>query len=207
MELLIIIVIGVIIYGLYVYYRDVESEKANENMKSYSLDSSEVDKNYAEEAIKFFNGYLSLCANHTVIAVCSLSRTTDDDFGINTEFNCTITAIDDEHGDEAFLNIQNNWLNLRQKQFDLENYSAVVHAGDDFIKNFFGCKDLHYAFTEADEYKFTNSQTVIKHEFPVNTHHGAKWNPTLVVIKQELLKLWPNANIKIAQAGMIVDYK
>ena len=202
MEFLILI----IIVGVIVYFYNKNSEENADNVL-YSLDSSEVDKNYAREAVDFFNGYLSLCENHTVIAVCSLTRTTADEFGINTELKCTITAVDNEHGDEVFSNIQNNWVSLRQREFNLENYSAVTNAGDTFVKNFFGCENLHYVFTEADEYEFRNGQAIMKFERPINTHHGGKWNPTIIVIKQELLKLWPNANIKISQGGMIVDYK
>ena len=188
MELLIIIIIGVIIYAIYVSNQNSD----NENNESYSISSTEVDKNYVEQAVKFFNGYLSLCANHNVNAVCTLSQLSNDDFGINTKLECLFIAIDGEHAEETF------------------SYMRVISrtSGEDAIKNFFGCEDLHYAFIEADEYEIMeNGQAIIKYERPLCTHFGAKWNPTLIVIKQELLKTWSSANIKITSAGMIVDYK
>lgn len=188
MELLIIIVICVIIYGIYVSNRNSD----NENNNSYSISSQEVDKGYVEQTVKFFNSYLSLCANHNVNAICTLSQLSNDDYGINTKLECVFVAIDGEHADETFSYIQRAWKT----------------SGDDVIKSFFGCEDLHYAFTETDEYEIMeNGQTIIKIERPLCTHFGAKWNPTLLVIKQELSKIWPNVNIKITQVGMIVDYK
>lgn len=35
-----------------------------------SADLNVVDHNYANDAIKFFNSYLSLCKNHSVRGIC-----------------------------------------------------------------------------------------------------------------------------------------
>lgn len=161
-----------------------------------------IDHAYANEAIKFFDNYLSLCKNHSVIGFCDICCKNYEQGWINTEVTCTITYIDDEHADEEFNQIKNIWLRLRQEKMDAGEYASVTYAGDGYIKDYFGCKDLHYAFTEADEYKFENGQVIMSFENIITKDH--KLRPTLEYIKEELLKKWPNANIKVDNSGIIV---
>lgn len=172
--------------------------------KAYSIESAEISKDLSKEAIQFFDNYLSLCENHSVTAVCHLSYIGNDEFGINTKMECIITAIDGEHGDEAFGMIKRVWTQHRQEKMRSGDYSAVTYAGDGFIKQYFGCDDLHYVFTEADEYQFENGQVIMSFERPMYTREGAKWLPTLSFIKQELQKKWENATITVGEGGMLV---
>ena len=45
---------------------------------------------------------------------------------------------------------------------------------------------------------------VISYEFGLWINPGQQWNATLLVLKQELLRRWPNAEIEIGKYGMTV---
>ena len=195
--LILIVIIVVIAHGIN------KSKKDGAN-KTYISDSAAVDKNYADEAIKFFDGYLSLCKKHSVMAVCSLLSIGKDEFGIKTEMNCTITAIDGERADGAFELVKRVWTQLRQEKMNTGDYAAVTYAGDNYVKEYFGCEDLHYVFTEADEYQFANGQVIMSFERELFTSNGSQWQPTLSFIKQELQKKWENATIDVGKGGITV---
>lgn len=197
MVLILIVIVVIIAYS-------VNKSKRDSVNKTYTSGSAAVDKDYADEAIKFFDGYLSLCKNHSVMAVCSLLAIAKDEFGIKTEMHCTITAIDGEHADDAFEAVKSVWLQLRQEKMDAGDYAAVTYAGDDYIKEYFGCENLHYVFTEADEYQFENGQVIMSLERHLFTRDGSQWQPTLSFIKQELQKKWENATIDVGKGGIIV---
>lgn len=194
--LIIIVVIAVIVYYI--------NKSKNDANKIYVSDSVAVNKDYASEAVKFFDGYLSLCKKHSVMAACSLLSIGKDEFGIKTEMNCTITAIDGDHADDAFEVVKRVWMQLRQEKMDTGDYAAVTYAGDGYIREYFGCEDLHYVFTEADEYQFENGQVIMSFERNLSTRNGGQWQPTLSFIKQELQKKWVNATIGIGKGGIVV---
>lgn len=93
----------------------IENSDAEESSKTYSIDSIEVGGDYAKAAIKFFDGYLSLCKNHAVLAVCCLYSIGTGEFGIKTKMECVITTIDGKHGDEAFDIVKRVWTQIRQE--------------------------------------------------------------------------------------------
>lgn len=192
----------VAILAIVIYYKS--RSITNDVNNTYSNDSEKIDKSYAQEAIKFFDNYLSLCKKHSVIAVCHLSSLGADEFSINTKMECIITAIDNEHADEAFGAIKRMWTQLRQEKMRAGDYSAVTYVGDGYIKEYFGCQDLHYVFTEADEYQFQNGQVIMSFERPLFTRQGTMWQSTLCYIKQELQRKWENATITVDKCGIIV---
>lgn len=196
------VIILIVIVVIIVNCRN-KSNIADSN-KSYSIDSTEISKHLAREAIQFFDNYLYLCKNHAVTAICHLSFVGTDEFGIKTRMECIITAVDGDHGDEAFGMVKRVWSQLKQEKMSTGDYSAVSNAGDSFIKQYFGCDDLHYVFTEADEYQFENGQVIMSFERVMFTHEGAKWQPTLYFIKQELQKKWEKATINVDKGGIIV---
>lgn len=196
-------VIILIVVAIVIFHSKSNSNSVDTN-KSYSINPTEINKNFAKEAIQFFDNYLCLCKNHSVTATCYLSFIGEDQFGINTKMGCIITAIDGEHGDEAFGMVRRVWTQLRQEKMNSGDYSAVTYAGDGYIKQYFGCDDLHYVFTEADEYQFENGQVIMSFERTMFTREGAKWHPTLSFIKQELQKKWENATINVDKSGIIV---
>lgn len=202
--LILFVVVGTILYSTSRSKYSINKSKNDSTNKTYTSDFVAVNKDYADEAIKFFDGYLSLCKKHSVMAVCSLLSIGKDEFGIKTEMNCTITAIDGEHADDAFEVIKRVWMQLRQEKMNTGDYAAVTYAGDSYIKEYFGCEDLHYAFTEADEYQFENGQVVMSFERELFTRNGGQWQPTLSFIKQELQKKWENATIDVGKGGIIV---
>ena len=178
------IVILVIIIGL-VFFAKSKLNNVNAN-KIYSTDSIEVNENYANSSIKFFDSYLSLCNKHAVIGVCHLLSIGTVEFGIKTKMECIITAIDGKHGDEAFDMVKRVWTQLKQEKMSSGDPVAAISAGDSYIMQYFGCEDLHHAFADVDEYQFKNGQAIISFEREMFTHEGAKWQPTLLYIKQKL---------------------
>ena len=147
-----------------------------------------VYEDYANEAIQFFDGYLSLCKNHRVIGLCHLLRTGKDEFSIKTKMECCITAIDDIHGDEEFRQIKGLWCEI----------------GDSAIRSYFGCPNLHYAFCDADEYRFSNGQAIMAFERQFYTR-GGDWMTTLKYIGEELRKRWPGIQVDVDKSGIKVE--
>lgn len=198
--IVLLVIIAIVLRNKALQVEATTADKQN----NYSIDSKEVGKDYANEAIKFFDNYLSLCQSHSVMATCDLLSLGTDEFGVNTRMTCIITAIDGEHADEVFYSIKRTWLQLRQEKMNAGDYSAVTYAGDGYIKQYFGCEDLHYVFTEADEYQFENGQVIMSFDRPLFTREGTKWQATLLAIKQELQQKWPNATITVDKNGIIV---
>lgn len=165
--------------------RGKSSCSASLNMSIGNIEK--VDKDYANEAIQFFDGYLSLCKKHKVIGMCALSFTGRDEFSIKTKMKCCITAIDDNHGDEEFKTLKRLW----------------SEDGDSFIKSYFGCLNLHYVFCDADEYQFNNGQAIMAFERAFFTR-GGEWLPTLKYIREELQKKWHDIQISVDKGGIVV---
>ncbi len=196
--------------SLFLLYIVLRGKKSNTNYNTninntYAIDSIEVNKDYAKGAINFFDSYLSLCKKHSIVGVCNLLSVETDDLGIKTKMECIISAVDGEHADEAFDMVKRVWTQIRQEKKNSGDYSAATYAGDSYIKSYFGCEDLHYIFTGVDEYQFDNSQVIISFEKYMFTREGAKWQPTLYYIKQELHKKWESVNISIDKGGIVVE--
>ena len=150
--------------------------------------ASEIAKDFANEAIQFFDGYLCLCQHHSVKGNCSVLSTGVEDGVISARIECRVIQIDNEHADEVFRTLRD----------------------DEMIKSFFGCAELHYAFTEVDEYTFEDGWAIISFERSVyilwgGKPSGIKWMPTLQYIRQELQRKWPNASIDVGNSGIIVE--
>lgn len=206
-----IVIIIAIIVGLAFFnigsYTSTETTKVadgNSCKSVHSVDAVKVDNNYAVEAITFFDSYLNLCKKHNVLGVCSLLYTGEEKGFINTKLECIITAIDNKHADEEFEMIKLAWVQIRNDEMKSGDYPSAVLAGDKYIKNYFGCENLHYAFTEADEYKFENGQVIMSVERPIYTFGGAQWQPTINFIKQELQKKWGTATITAGKGRIVV---
>lgn len=174
----------------------------------YSMDSPEVESHYVRETVHFFDGYLSLCAKHSVSGSCSALAQSENERGdLNTKLKCVIIDIDKERGCDKFREIQRIWTLRRKEILDrdgYEAYGAALQAGDNYIKEYFGCEDLHWVYTEADEYQFNDLEVIISYDLSLFTLCGAKWAPTLSVIKQEILKKWENATVDVGPGGIIV---
>ena len=111
-----------------------------------------------------------------------------EDGVISARIECRVIQIDNEHADEVFRTLRD----------------------DEMIKSFFGCAELHYAFTEVDEYTFEDGWAIISFERSVyilwgGKPSGIKWMPTLQYIRQELQRKWPNASIDVGNSGIIVE--
>lgn len=199
MWIIVLIVIGVVIFVV-----KAENNNATSENQSSTTSLAEVNNEYANEAFKFFDGYLCLCNKHSVLGVCHLHAVGKEQCGIATKMECIVSSIDNEHGDEAFNTLKMVWSQLRQEKMSQGDYSAVTYAGDGYIKKYFGCEDLHYVFTEADEYQFKNGQVIMSFNRMMFTSHGEKWKPTLLNIMQKVQAKWPNAKIDIGENGIII---
>jgi len=166
---------------------------------------SVIAKDYANEAIQFFDNYLTLCQKHSVVGIGNLFGNEIDDMGNNkTRIECTIIAVDDERADDVFDRIKRKCTELSEEKMSSGDYFAAAHAGDSYIEEYFGCENLHYAYTEADDWEFENREVIISFERTIYAHSGAKLQPTLSFIKQELQNKWENVTIDIGRNGMSV---
>lgn len=192
----------IVVLVLVVWKKATSSSLEN---RVYSEDNAEINANFARGAIQFFDSYLSLCHKHSVRGVCGLCQQGSDGFGINAELVCVITSVDRKYGEEAFQDLADECnLVYREKKIS-EDALAAIKAKDNYIKNYFGCDDIHCSFTEIEAYQFDSRQAKVSYESKMITSFGAKWQPTLYYIKQELLKKWEHANIEIGKDGMTVE--
>ncbi len=79
-----------------------------------------------------------------------------EDGVISARIECRVIQIDNEHADEVFRTLRDD--------------------DDDKIgvKQFSGCAELHYAFTEVDEYTFEDGWAIISFERSVYILWGGK---------------------------------
>lgn len=181
-------------------------QSANVSQKPTAINTSEVSENFARSMITFFNSYLCLCKVHSVGAVCGFHSLGKDDMGIRVKAECIIVAIDGEHGNEAFRGLEDRWMIAKQREKAITGDPlAGIHAGDNYVRDYFGCKNLHSVFLEVDEYQFEGIQAMMAFETVFFTTFGAKWDVTLRYIQQELKKKWPNAVVSIGTQGMSVS--
>lgn len=181
-------------------------QSANVSQKPTAINTSEVSENFARSMINFFDGYLCLCKVHSVGAVCGFHSLGKDDMGIRVKAECIIVAIDGEHGNEAFCGLKDRWMIAKQREkATAKDPLAGIHTGDNYVRDYFGCKNLHSVFLEVDEYQFEGIQAMMAFETVFFTTFGAKWDITLRYIQQELKKKWPNAVVSIGKQGMSVS--
>lgn len=181
-------------------------QSANVSQKPTAINTSEVSENFARSMITFFNSYLCLCKVHSVGAVCGFHSLGKDDMGIRVKAECIIVAIDGEHGNEAFRGLEDRWMIAKQREkATAKDPLAGIHTGDNYVRDYFGCKNLHSVFLEVDEYQFEGIQAMMAFETVFFTTFGAKWDITLRYIQQELKKKWPNAVVSIGAQGMSVS--
>jgi len=179
-------------------------ETATDPSKPYSSKSA-VAKDYANEAIKFFDNYLTLCQKHSVVGISDLLGVEIDDKGnIKTRIKCTIIAVDDERADDVFDGIKRICTERSKEKMGSGDYFAAAHAGDSYIEEYFGCENLHYAYTEVDDWEFEDREVIISFEKTICNYSGEKLQPTLSFIKQELQNKWENVTIDIGRNGMSV---
>ena len=180
-------IIACVVIYLVLQFTGKSGEKKSVSTNNPS-NASEIAKDFANEAIQFFDGYLCLCQHHPVKGNCSVLSTGVEDGVISARIECRVIQIDNEHADEVFRTLRD----------------------DEMIKSFFGCAELHYAFTEVDEYTFEDGWAIISFERSVyilwgGKPSGIKWMPTLQYIRQELQRKWPNASIDVGNSGIIVE--
>lgn len=181
-------------------------QSANVSQKPMAINTAEVSENFARSMINFFDSYLCLCKVHSVGAVCGFHSLGKDDMGIRVKAECIIVAIDGEHGNEAFRGLEDRWMIAKQREKAITGDPlAGIHAGDNYVRDYFGCKNLHSVFLEVDEYQFEGIQAMMAFETVFFTTFGAKWDITLRYIQQELKKKWPNAVVSVGKQGMSVS--
>lgn len=181
-------------------------QSANVSQKPTAINTSEVSGNFASSMINFFDSYLCLCKVHLVGAACGFHSIGKDDMGVRIKAECIIVAIDGEHGNEAFCGLKDRWMIAKQREkATAKDPLAGIHTGDNYVRDYFGCKNLHSVFLEVDEYQFEGIQAMMAFETVFFTTFGAKWDITLRYIQQELKKKWPNAVVSIGKQGMSVS--
>ncbi len=184
----------------------ITAQSTSVSQKFLAINMAEVSGNFASSMINFFDSYLCLCKVHSVGAVCGFHSLGKDDMGIRVKAECIIVAIDGEHGNEAFRGLEDRWMLAKQREKAIAGDPlAGIHAGDNYVRDYFGCKNLHSVFLEVDEYQFEGIQAMMAFETVFFTTFGAKWDITLRYIQQELKKKWPNAVVSIGAQGMSVS--
>lgn len=149
--------------------------------------SAIVNDDYVNEAVLFFNNYLSLSELHHATGHAYLTCDKKDEFGFHTKIGCSLFSIDDTHASDA-LSIISFW------------HKETIEQN---MQNYIGCDNIHYIFSEPDEYRFGDPDVTIEFDRFFFFSKG-DWSSSKKAIKDELLKLWPNAKIDIFKNGIIV---
>ena len=195
-----ILLIGIVI--VVVVFLSNSLESGNTSHLSASNNQSVISWNFVKEAVKFFDGYLSLCDKHQVLGTASLLQQGTATHEIKAQLKCKLFTVDGEHAEWFFSVKKMAWENAKN---EVNDPIERIHAGDAFMKSFYGCDDLHYAFNDIDEYTFGDPDVIISCDISLFTMEGAKWEANLNAIKQELNKKWPTAKIDVGKGGLIVE--
>lgn len=196
-----IFLIGIAIVAGVVFLSN-SSQSGNKSQVSSSNNQSAISQDFVKNSVQFFDGYLSLCDKHQVLGTASLLQQGTATHEIKAQLKCKLYTIDDEHAEWFFSVKKMAWENAKN---EVNDPIERIHAGDAFMKSFYGCDDLHYAFNDIDEYIFGDPDVIISCDISLFTMEGAKWEANLNAIKQELNKKWPTAKIDVGKGGLIVE--
>ena len=193
--------IGVIVVAAFVFLCN-SSEGGNSSLVLSSNNQSAISRDFVEHSVKFFDGFLSLCDKHRVLGRATLLQQGTATHEIKAQLRCKLYTIDDEHAEWFFSVAKIGWENAKNK---MDDPIDRIHAGETFMKSFYGCDDLHYAFIDIDEYAFGDPDVIIYCNTSLFTMEGAKWEANLNAIKQELNKKWPTAKIDVGKGGLVIE--
>ncbi len=197
------ILIVITVIGLVYTLVKIRPENTDDFSK-YTVDSPEVDWNFVDNAMQFFDTYLSFCKKHKVMGIAGLARYEQTNQNkIKVDFDCDVIAVDDEHADEAFESMQMR-ANIYKEGRSYLEYSPLI---DSFYADYYGCEKPHWVFTEPENFTYERGSAHITFEGSLFTLAGARWKPTISVIIRELQEKWPNAEISSGPGGMSVKYK
>lgn len=183
----------IIVFLLWFFYNNQNNTQATS--------AGKVNSNFVETAFSFFDGYLSFCQNHNVVGKAILVILGRETSGINVKMQCDIQYIDNKKAYEELNVLKLSWSKIKRNK---ENYQDSSLAGDEYIQSYFGCDNLHWVFTEIDEYDFNYPNVSMSFESTMFTLNGESWGATLISIEQEILKKYPNTTICIDNNGIAV---
>lgn len=184
---------------------------SNPIQEEMSIDSPGVSKKFSNVAIKFFDGFLSLCKAHQITGHAYVQEVdATNQSALDFVIFCEIFNIDGEPAADVFdvqrrifLNKRNS---IRQGTDDVLDCSRKIEEyRDSLMRNFFQCEDLFYSFCEVEEYEYNESSVVIKCNYSIFRQFGDAPDKTFCYIKQELLKAWPRAKVEVGKHGMTVS--
>ena len=153
-----------------------------------------IDKGFVDNAVSFFDGYLSLCKRHSVMGSSTLSLQKREEGKIEALLSCTLFTIDAEDAAEAFR--------IMKRAFP-DGYGWIKGC-EEIMTSFFGTKALHWAYTDSDCIRIQDREVIITSETSLFTFAGANWESSVAAIKKQLSEKWPGACVEIGRSGLIV---
>ena len=199
------------VIGLFLFFalRDVKADKSTGGNTVKVVPTTDVDSDFVREVVRFFEGYLTLCDKYQVQGHAFLSTQEANEFGCKCDIGAHIFTFEGEKAADTL-----GWIKRRYNEMltALRNdgYDAWKLKRDGFEEymeeTYLGLgKDLHYCFSDADEWKFNegSNDVTLGFERQFFLTHG-KWNPTLVSVKNELKKKFPDADIQVHNYGIMV---
>ncbi len=193
-----------LVIGVFLFFalRDVKVDNS-------ASATSDVDKGFTREAIRFFEGYLTLCSKYQVQGHAFLDTIGTNEFGYNCNIGCHIVGFEGKKAVEGL-----NWIEISYNEmlatFRADGYEAWKLKRDGFEEymkeTYIGMgEDLHYCFSDPDEWKFhdeTHDVTLgFERQFFLSF---GKWDSTLVTIKNELKGKFPDADIQVYSKGIVI---
>ena len=196
-----ILLIGIVIVVVIVIFLNKNSKDGNTDQALSTNNQPVISQSFVRNSVQFFDGFLSLCDKHQVKGSASLIHLETATQEIKAKLECQIFSIDGEHADEFFETLKYAWERAKDEKTEpMER----IHAGEVFMKSFYGCDDLHYTYVEIDEYDFGHPDVTLSCDISLFTIEGAKWETNLSAIKQELNNKWPAAQIDVSKGGLVV---
>lgn len=165
----------------------------------YKFDNKKSGSAFAQvnnEAIKFFNSYLSLCKKHSVEGFCYYNIYKEKRY---VKMGCRIDVIDGKTATRELYEVRKIWNDLQHQKMNLSNATNA----DKYIKKYFGCEDLHYLFANVNNYRFNIGVVIMGDEhqliYPLYDNNNKAWKKPFKLIKEKLQRKWKTENIYISE--------
>ncbi len=183
--------IGAIIYFMTSFNKDTDAG-----------DVGKIDENFIRRTFDFYDGFESLCDNHSAKGVFSLNLVEENSNWAEFEMQCSFFSIDGEQATDRLNSVKLVYSSIKK---DAKNWKEANQKATEYIKSFYCRENLNGIFTDLDEYVFEDNCVMLSTSNTLFKQDGAQINSTLSAIKQKLHEKNPNAEIKFYPKGFVLN--
>ena len=130
------IIIVLCLIGIVIYF--VKSQNKDSNTNSVG----KVDEKFVESTLDFYDGFASLCNNHTAKGIFSLNLSEENSNWAEFEMQCSFFSIDGEHATDKFESVKLVYSNIKRESKNWEEGNDAY--SQQFYSKFYSFE--HYYF-------------------------------------------------------------